>query len=49
MDVCNQRQSSNQDCETGEIYCLVHPEERVSPSWEKVDVFGMADRPSQLQ
>ena len=30
-----------EDVETGEIYCLVPPDDRITPSWEKVDTFKL--------
>lgn len=38
-----------EDVETGEIYCLVPPAERILPSWEKVDPFKLFDDVSSLQ
>lgn len=38
-----------EDVETGEIYCLVPPAERVTPTWEKVDPFGLFGDVSSLK
>jgi len=38
-----------EDVETGEIYCLVPPAERITPSWEKVDPFRLFGNVSSLQ
>jgi len=38
-----------EDAETGEIYCLVPLDERITPSWEKVDAFKLFGDVSSLQ
>jgi hypothetical protein len=38
-----------EDVETGEIYCLVPPAERITPRWEKVDPFSLFGDVSSIE